>query len=247
MAKPCSICIHDKVTEINEAVLSGKSLTQVAKEFGVSKDALKRHNANDHVPIALMKSSEVIETVQAENLFKRIEELETEVAEFKAMAIEQNNYRVALTCIDRQTKLIELYGKMKLLAMKGAELGRQNDDPPIWQQKVLVNFLGGLMERFPIIEVDVMVGLMALEEVPEGQVWVTLPDTYDKDTLQSHGYWNDTIKWKWEQREEILGDLAFRDVVSAMHYPLYYPKGYRDKQYHNQKGEPDDEGNIVTV
>jgi len=57
---------------------------------------------------------------------------------------------------------------------------------------------------------------------------MTIPDTYDKEALKGQGYWDDTLEWKWEQREKILGDLAFKDVVSAMQYPLHYSQGYRD-------------------
>jgi hypothetical protein len=116
--------------------------------------------------------------------------------------------------------------------MKGAniESRRENVLPESWMNPI-VSMLHKLMDRFPIISIDILVGLMAIERLPEGQAYVDLPDTYDAEKLKNQGYWNDTIEWHWEQREEILGDLSFQDVVSAMQYPLHYPKGYRDKVY----------------
>jgi transposase-like protein len=214
MAKPCSICIHEKVTEINEAVLSGKSLAQVAKEFGVSKDALKRHNANDHVPVALVKSSEVMETVQAENLFKRINQLEEEVVSIKKLAVEQGSIRLALECIDKQAKLIELYAKMKLLAQKGAEIGDRTDDGvPVWQTKALSHMICNVIDRHPLIEVDMLVALMALDRAPEGDKWVKLPETTSYNDLKRDGYVNpesksDSMIYFFAKREEFIKRLT---------------------------------------
>jgi len=214
MSKPCSVCIHKQRESVEREILEGKAIDAIAREYDLSASALKRHRDNEHIETKLVRSSEVAEVVQAQNLFERIEELEAEVAEYKTMAVEQNNYRVALACIDRQAKLIELYGKMKLLAMKGAEIGDMTDDGvPVWQTKALSHMICNVIDRHPLIEIDMMVALMALDRAPEGDKWVKLPETTNYNDLKRDGYVNpesksDSMIYFFAKREEYVKRLT---------------------------------------
>jgi hypothetical protein len=43
MARSCTVCIHPDHTAIADALATGRSLRDVAKQFGTSKSAMQRH------------------------------------------------------------------------------------------------------------------------------------------------------------------------------------------------------------
>ena len=63
----CSICIHLKRKEIDEALLiSPLSLRDIAGQYKVSKSALQRHK-EDHMPLELIKSRKADEVCKADS------------------------------------------------------------------------------------------------------------------------------------------------------------------------------------
>ena len=68
----CSICIHPKRNEIDEALLlSTTPLRTIADQFHVSKSALLRHKT-DHIPTDLMKAKQADESCRAEGLLDKL-------------------------------------------------------------------------------------------------------------------------------------------------------------------------------
>ena len=113
MPRLCSICNHPRHVEIDEVIVLGNdSYRTIANRFGLSESALKRH-AKNHIAKSLTNSKQAMDAVLSDDLFKKIEVLEVETTGIKATALEAGNLNVALTCIDRMARLIELYGKMK--------------------------------------------------------------------------------------------------------------------------------------
>lgn len=49
MARQCSICIHPKRQEIEEASLKGESYRRISTDYSVSEEALRRHKNNNHI------------------------------------------------------------------------------------------------------------------------------------------------------------------------------------------------------
>jgi hypothetical protein len=60
MPRRCSICHHERLEEINRALVEGAALSEMAAKYRVSDDALSRHKAN-HLPDALVKAQEAKE------------------------------------------------------------------------------------------------------------------------------------------------------------------------------------------
>ena len=113
MSRQCSVCTHERRAEIDEAIVAGTvALRRIAVDNGVSETALRRH-AKNHIAKSLTNSKQAMDAVLSDDLFKKIEVLEVETTGIKATALEAGNLNVALTCIDRMARLIELYGKMK--------------------------------------------------------------------------------------------------------------------------------------
>ena len=74
MPRKCSICLHPKCAEINQALLSGAPKRQIAIRFDVSEQALRRHERN-HLPEALLQAHEVAEVVSADKLLTSLQEI----------------------------------------------------------------------------------------------------------------------------------------------------------------------------
>lgn len=50
MARPCSICTHDRRNEIDQALLGATPVLQIAQRYGVPHSSLFRHRANHLAP-----------------------------------------------------------------------------------------------------------------------------------------------------------------------------------------------------
>jgi|SRR5690625_21162 len=55
--RPCTVCEHAERSEIDKALVRGRPYRRIAKEFGLSEAAVRRH-ANNHVPKLLEDARE---------------------------------------------------------------------------------------------------------------------------------------------------------------------------------------------
>ena len=112
MARQCSICTHPERAEIDEAIVTRTgSLRKISKDFGVSETSLHRH-AKNHITESLTKAGQA-KAIQATDLFEKLEAWEQEVQLIFQEAKKSGNANVALLAIDRGSKLIELFAKLK--------------------------------------------------------------------------------------------------------------------------------------
>jgi len=112
MPRQCSICAHEQRQELDERIVAGnESIRSIAKHFAVSGAALLRH-AKNHLAKELTQAQHVKEVTESTDLLTKIEVLEAETKAIKDTALACGNLNVALTCIDKQAKQIELYAKL---------------------------------------------------------------------------------------------------------------------------------------
>ena len=71
MTRSCKICTHKQLTEINAAIVQGRSLADLSREYAVSEDSLTRHKTN-HLPPALAKAQEVKVIDEATDLLAQL-------------------------------------------------------------------------------------------------------------------------------------------------------------------------------
>lgn len=121
MGRQCTVCAHNDIEEINRLLLCGDSYRAIARQFGLSKDALARHKES-HMPELLLKSQDVKETLQADNLLDQIVYYESEARRFKGLAESQGDLELALKAVDRALKCLDLFAKAR---------GIINDQPQI--------------------------------------------------------------------------------------------------------------------
>ena len=112
MGRQCTVCAHADLEEINKLLLCSDSYRDIARQFGLSKDALARHKES-HMPELLLKSQEVKETLQADNLLDQIVYYESEARRFKGLAESQGDLELALKAVDRALKCLDLFAKAR--------------------------------------------------------------------------------------------------------------------------------------
>ena len=113
MPQTCTICRHKDREAIDQEILAGDPLRNIAEQFGISLTALHRHKQSD-IPAALTQAKQAAEETQAETLFDRLRELNRETAailrEARALATRDND--LALKAIARAEKQLELEARL---------------------------------------------------------------------------------------------------------------------------------------
>ena len=71
MPRTCTVCRHASRPDIEKAIVCGDSFRDIARQFDVSKDAVRRHKA-DHLPKTLGKALEAGEAARAYGLLSKM-------------------------------------------------------------------------------------------------------------------------------------------------------------------------------
>ena len=74
MGRQCTVCAHKDLEEINKLLLCSDSYRDLARQFGLSKDALARHKES-HIPTELLKSNDIQEIAKADVLLVQLGEI----------------------------------------------------------------------------------------------------------------------------------------------------------------------------
>ncbi|MGH7530535.1 MAG: hypothetical protein ACREMN_09160 [Gemmatimonadales bacterium] len=108
MPRVCTICRHADRAAIDEALLAGEPLRDIARRVAVSKDALARHKA-DHLPAHLVKAQEAREVASAGDLLAQMQALQA-----KTLAILEaaKDPRTALAAVQQARGNLELLAEM---------------------------------------------------------------------------------------------------------------------------------------
>lgn len=112
MARICSICSHKRVSAIDECLVAGESYRSIARQFNISKDALRRHKA-DHIPKTIAKAQAASEVVRGDSLLDQLKTLQDKAHGIADKAEKAKNYSVALGGIREMVKIIELLAKLQ--------------------------------------------------------------------------------------------------------------------------------------
>lgn len=163
MSGRCSVCKHEQIELIDNLLVSGVALRDIAHRFGFrDHTALHRHRENGHVPVSLVQLSERSEERRGKKLLDRIEELVTKIENLADAAEKDGKAAQLLQAADRLDKLYRLVGNMT------GEL----DDKPATTVNVLVSSdwlqlrasLFAALDPYPEARGAVARQLIALEE-----------------------------------------------------------------------------------
>ena len=114
MPRKCSICIHTKRTDIEEALLKGDSYRLLSTDYDCSEQAIKRHVKNGHVSKRLSQAQESKDIIRDDDLEAQVKYWKDEI---KGMYDELRNgedkdLRVALNAPDKAFRYIELQERL---------------------------------------------------------------------------------------------------------------------------------------
>ena len=114
MARACTICVHAERDAIDRALVQRRSFRDIARQFGVSKDAAVRHH-DEHLPAALIRARQADETAAADDLLGQVRTLRGHALDILAAtkAGEDKDYRVALGAIRELRGCVELFVKVR--------------------------------------------------------------------------------------------------------------------------------------
>lgn len=140
MGRQCTVCNHPELEEINKLLLCSGSYRDLARQFGLSKDALARHKES-HMPELLLKSQDVKETLQADNLLDQIVYYESEARRFKELAESQGDLELALKAVDRALKCLDLFAKARGIISDQPQITIINDPEWVEMRTLIINAL----------------------------------------------------------------------------------------------------------
>ncbi len=111
MPRTCTICAHDKRPDIDQALVARQPFRAIARQHGVSKDALIRHH-DDHLPTALVKAQAAREAANADALLAQVVDLREKAFGIFDKAESSDDLRAAVSAIREARGCVELLAKL---------------------------------------------------------------------------------------------------------------------------------------
>jgi hypothetical protein len=112
MPKPCTVCRHESLEEIDRALLNGVAYRTLAAQYGLSPSALCRHTRH------LARYREAIQRHEDRKhnhaMLEKLDLLEVRLGRLFNTADKSDSLRVALDCLKEYAKLLALQQKFRL-------------------------------------------------------------------------------------------------------------------------------------
>lgn len=119
--KSCTLCSHAQRTEIDQELVFGTSLRNIAVRFGTSATALHRHKK--HLAPALAVAREAAQIAHADSLLDSVKSLLADAQRLTAQAEQAQQLDVALRGIREIRGVLELLGKLSGELQTGTRIG----------------------------------------------------------------------------------------------------------------------------
>lgn len=112
MGRKCSVCQHQQLSEIDQAIVNGRSFRDIALQFHISHMAVARH-ARKHLPATLVEAHAARQVTHADDLLEQVRQLKDKALSILESAEEAGKHGAALTGIREVRGCIELLGKLE--------------------------------------------------------------------------------------------------------------------------------------
>ncbi len=109
--RPCSVCQHPDRPAIDQALVNHRPFRAIARQFGLSKDAVLRHH-DDDLPATLAKAKEVEDVAHAIDVVGQLRAINAATLSVLADARKVGDGDLALKAVDRVQRQIELQAKL---------------------------------------------------------------------------------------------------------------------------------------
>lgn len=148
MPQACTVCRHDQVAEIDQLLVSGTSLRNIARRFGTSATALHRHRK--HLASQVVKAKEAKQAADADTLLDRVKQLLSDAQRITAQAEQAKQLDIALRGIREVREVLELLARVsseladqaKLPAIPFANLSREENEKRIQELLAKASYQG---------------------------------------------------------------------------------------------------------
>jgi hypothetical protein len=107
----CTVCQHRARGRIDEALLAGIAHCALSREFGLSRDALRRHG-EAHISATLSHAHKAGEVARADNLLAQVQDLQGKALRILRKAERAGDLRAATGAIREARGCVELLGKL---------------------------------------------------------------------------------------------------------------------------------------
>ena len=112
MPRTCTVCAHDEAHAINVALVAREPYRDIARRYGVGKDALKRHSG-EHIPELLVKAKQAVDSADADDLIRQVKSLQGKTLSLLLEAEKAGDLRTALAGIREARGNVELLAKLR--------------------------------------------------------------------------------------------------------------------------------------
>lgn len=143
MGRPCTVCGHKDVDEINSLLICSDSLRDIARQFGLSKDALSRHKES-HIPELLSKSADLkaeVESTLGNQTLAEVRELKATALGILAEAQGAGDLKTALMGIREARSCLELCMKAEGQIKDGPQITIVSNPEWIELRTLVINAL----------------------------------------------------------------------------------------------------------
>ena len=110
MTAICKVCGHADLASINQALVEGVSIRDIAGQYALSKSSVARHKANC-IPASLVKAREASQVAQADDLLSQIRDLQQKTLSILDRSTGKDD-RLALSAIREARSNIDLLGRL---------------------------------------------------------------------------------------------------------------------------------------
>jgi hypothetical protein len=112
MARPCSVCLHPKIDEINQFLLQDKgTYRELGNLFSLSPRQLRKHHYN-HIPDHILHSPKAVELVNPDSLVDQVVELQRRAIKLLDKAEKQGDLRGGTMAIREATRTLTLQARL---------------------------------------------------------------------------------------------------------------------------------------
>jgi hypothetical protein len=112
MPQPCTICVHEEHDAIDRALIGGTGFRDLARQYGVSRDAIARHRSR-HLTENLAGAQDAKTVASATDLLTELRLLRVRANGYMLKAEKTGDIRTALAAIREARATLELLAELE--------------------------------------------------------------------------------------------------------------------------------------
>ena len=117
----CTVCSHDKKTQIEKEIIRNIPHTKIAKTYALNNQAIRYHAMN-HLPKKLLKHEEAKELLHSSTLLKEMQELVDTAKRILNRAEDNGHSMISLAAIKELRQIFEFWTKITSISAREAKI-----------------------------------------------------------------------------------------------------------------------------